>query len=332
MKSKIAIIVCWMGKLPEWFDLWKKSCEYNPDFDWLFFTDQPIQGNAQDSNVKMLSTTIDALKKRCREKLNLEMTGLTSPYKLCDLKPTYGLIFEEELSEGGYSHWGHCDIDQIFGEISSFISDEMLACYDKLYSKGHLSIYRNTEEINRRVFDSESLFELGTVVNDPCFYAFDEHTGIERIYKRRGYAYYDKYDFIDVSVRHKTSLRFNRESYNKERQAFYWERGKMYRVYIENDEICQDEWLYLHFQKKPLKVLISDKDCDAFWITPEGFVDKTQEPVTQDDILKYNSALTKKQLKTDNRDYFSFKMSQFMKKSLHDKYIHIRQRASRIFK
>ena len=38
---KIGMIVCWIGKLPDYFDLWEYSCSKNEDYDFFVFTDNP---------------------------------------------------------------------------------------------------------------------------------------------------------------------------------------------------------------------------------------------------------------------------------------------------
>lgn len=38
-KFKVAIILPYFGKLPNYFQLWIKSAEMNKDFDFLIFTD-----------------------------------------------------------------------------------------------------------------------------------------------------------------------------------------------------------------------------------------------------------------------------------------------------
>ena len=39
MQAKIAMIVPYFGKWPEWMDLYLYSCSKNPQVDFLFFTD-----------------------------------------------------------------------------------------------------------------------------------------------------------------------------------------------------------------------------------------------------------------------------------------------------
>ena len=63
------------------------------------------------------------------------------------MKPAYGYIFSDFIS--GYKMWGHCDIDTLMGHLEDFITDRDIAIYDKMFTLGHMIIYKNTEENNR---------------------------------------------------------------------------------------------------------------------------------------------------------------------------------------
>lgn len=56
---------------------------------------------------------------------------LENPYKLCDLKPMYGYIFEEYIKE--YKYWGHCDTDTLMGDLDGVLTEDLLNRYDKLF-------------------------------------------------------------------------------------------------------------------------------------------------------------------------------------------------------
>lgn len=329
--QKVAIITCWMGEYPKYFPLWLKSCESNKHIDWLLVAANVPKENLPD-NVHFVNLSLEDIKKRVSTQLGMEASGLTSPYKLCDFRPLYGLIFKEELA--GYTHWGHCDIDLVWGDFSHFLTDELLEKYDKIYTKGHLGIYKNNDAVNNRCFDKNGLFSLDEIVSKPNFYAFDELTGMERIYKKSGYDYCADAPYIDVSVRYESSFLLNRSEENYPHQAYYWEHGKIYRVYeAESGDIAKDEWLYLHFQKKCPENLISNvSDVKSFWISPKGFIAREADsPVSLQDILQMNPPLSEKQAKKEKQLYFKKKAKQFFKKSWKDKCIHIKQKLSKVF-
>ena len=89
--------------------------------------------------------------------------SLELPYKVCDYKPAFGLIFEDYLR--GVDFWGHCDVDVVWGSIRKFLAtDEILSRYDVVSPRrrriaGACTLYRNTDEVNR-LFLADRKFEL----------------------------------------------------------------------------------------------------------------------------------------------------------------------------
>ena len=93
----------------------------------------------------------------------------------------YGYLFDDYLTE--YDFWGHCDVDLIFGNIRKFIDDKILNQYDRILSRGHLSLYRNCKEINELFFelDGKKHYPLPSyqkVVQDPRSFTCDECNGM----------------------------------------------------------------------------------------------------------------------------------------------------------
>ena len=125
---KIALIVPYFGTLPDYFQLFLDSCAWNPGFDWLIFTDdhRPFR---YPKNVRKIPMTFEGCKALIQSRFDFEI-ALPTAQKLCDYKCAYGYIFREYLE--GYDWWGHCDLDQIFGNLGAFITEEMLHTYDKV--------------------------------------------------------------------------------------------------------------------------------------------------------------------------------------------------------
>ena len=99
MKSKVTFLIPYFGKLPNYFDLFLKSCKYNGGgYRWIVFTDDKTIHNWPD-NVSCVFMTFDELKERIQSKFDFEIK-ITEPHKLCDYKPAYGYIFEEYLEDG----------------------------------------------------------------------------------------------------------------------------------------------------------------------------------------------------------------------------------------
>ena len=141
-----ALILPYFGTLPNYFPLWLKSAGANPDFTFMLFTDADCSGYNVPDNVKVIPMTLDGVKKLIVPHLDFEFV-LDRPYKLCDYKPMYGLIFQDWLK--GYDFWGHVDPDIIWGNIGAFILNDLLSTCNRIGNRGHMCLYRNDEETNR---------------------------------------------------------------------------------------------------------------------------------------------------------------------------------------
>lgn len=141
--NKIAIIVAYFGKFPNYFPLWLKSCGKNPTVDFIIVTDQEL--NVPYDNIIVKKMQLSDLQKKATTVLGFE-AALANPYKCCDYKPLYGVLFAEILK--GYDYWGHCDIDLIFGDLQYFFDKYDLYSYDKFGTLGHLSLYKNNDMMN----------------------------------------------------------------------------------------------------------------------------------------------------------------------------------------
>ncbi len=145
-KHSVALMLHYYGNLPNYFPLWLKSAGANPNFTFMIFSDIDFSSYNVPANVKIFPMTFDELKARIRPHLDFDFV-LDRPYKLCDYRPLYGLIFQEYLE--GYDFWGHVDPDIIWGDMGKFITDYLLDKFDRLYKRGHLVLYRNSESIRR---------------------------------------------------------------------------------------------------------------------------------------------------------------------------------------
>ena len=70
--SRICIISCYFGSLPQYFPLWLRSCSYNPDIDFLVFSDQ--NGGGLPDNVRLVHTTLDRIRQRIEEILQMKVS------------------------------------------------------------------------------------------------------------------------------------------------------------------------------------------------------------------------------------------------------------------
>ena len=113
------------------------------------------------------------------------------------------------------------------------------------------------------------------------------------IYLKNNFPIFTKRIFADIAtVYHRYRVidcyTLDDKPKNYKEQIFYWENGKTYRAYFEGDVLHKEEYLYIHFQKRPnYDVTFDPGTIDAFYITNTGFYPKTGE-VTKDIINELN--------------------------------------------
>lgn len=125
------------------------SCGANPDVRWLIYGDVQV-ATAVPPNVVFKPTTVGELNRRCSERLGTTID--IQRRKLCDLKITYGVVFDDDLAP--FDFWGCSDLDIIWGDIRRFATDARLRALDIFSSRkeklsGHCTFYRNTPDVNR---------------------------------------------------------------------------------------------------------------------------------------------------------------------------------------
>lgn len=170
-KPRCLLILPYFGQFNNYFPLFLRSCASNDLYNWLLVTDNDKKYN-YPSNFKVIKMTLEEFKQITEKKLQNSIS-LEAPYKLCDYKPAYGLIFDSFLD--GYDYWGHCDCDLIFGNLNEILTPLLEEGYDKLFAAGHLTIYKNTFENNRRfmhLYNEKLLYK--DVFSTREILAFDE--------------------------------------------------------------------------------------------------------------------------------------------------------------
>lgn len=269
--NRICLVVAYYGKFNNFFQLWLDSCRKNEDIDFLVFTDDEYPYN-YPSNVKVKYTTLRYISELVKSKFDFEIK-LDNAYKLCDYKVAYGIIFEEYLKE--YEFWGYCDVDLIFGRISSFITDDILNSYDKILSRGHFTLFRNNEYINN-LFRNDEYQYYKKVFSCSDNYSFDEWApnGINDIFIRNNIPIYDDIVFSDLYYARYGFYPYQRmhEERKKLNNIYTWEDGKLTRYYLEDNELNFEEVMYIHFQKRSMNNSVT-KRANKILIIPNQFID-----------------------------------------------------------
>ena len=315
---KKCLIICWYGKLPNYFEIWQKSCAYNKDYDFIVITDQDFE--PLGDNIVLKKMSLLEINDLINKKLNIAIK-IEKPYKFCDFRPAYGKIFEDLLRS--YDFWGHCDIDQVFGKISDFITEEMLNNYEKINKNGHFCLYKNSEKMNELYKKEGSIFSYKEVFTNNENYAFDEKTGIEMIVGKNNIRtkYIDKY--ADMYIRYKR-YKMGR-AINYKQQAFLWENGKLFRVYENNGILNKEELMYLHFQKKKPNIKVKDSSYTRLIMGSNYFMELENE-ISIQDIISCNPYKGKMYEILESIKYKYTKVMQFLKCSSKQKKVWEKQK------
>lgn len=296
MENKIALIGSFfLGNFLNYFPLFLKSCKNNPDFDWFLFTDNKEKFD-YPANVHVIYMSFDELKELVNSKFDFEV-NLDKPYKLCDFKCAYGYIFEDWIKE--YDFWGHTDYDMIFGNLSHFVSDKMLEKYEKLFVLGHFTLYRNTYE-NNRVFqkklDGKLLFR--DVFRSSESMNFDEdwngRENINDIYRQEGISLYENPDnesmiadiytkSSDFKVAYQRPGEWTDIIEKRTNSFFAYENGRLLRYYKNENNYTVKEYMYIHLQKRQMRLVGDVLECDSFTIIPNAFI-PLKEKVSKENV------------------------------------------------
>lgn len=292
--KKIMFLCPYFGKLPAHTPLWLTSCAANPTVTWHLFTDDKTP-YPYPKNVEVTYTTLEALRERFQTKFDFRIS-LPGVYKLGDCKPLFGYLFEEELK--GYDAWGHIDVaDEIYGDIRHFVTDELLEKYDKIMLFGHMCIYKNTPEVNRRFMASTGTeLNYQDIFSSDEFYNFEEiaQHSITRIYQNNAWpigrldeaiadvhclTYYFGLGKWDKELRHY-------QSFPRQPLIFSYEHGKTYGYSVQNGKVIRKEYAYIHFKRRNMLQQVPN-DVQEFCIVPSGFVAKPAE-ITADFIAQHS--------------------------------------------
>ena len=316
--KKIVFIIPYFGKFNNYFQLFLNSCKFNDTVEWLIFTDDKSE-YSYPKNVKVHYMSFDQLKKKIANKFDFDIS-LENAYKLCDYRPAYGYIFDEYISN--YDFWGYCDTDMIFGDIRKFFSDDVLNNNDKIGFFGHCSLIKNTEENNKlfmKDIDNEYLYKDVFKMKDNSSYykrTFDEENNksINSIFlhynKKCNFNEYEANIYTKSSNFKLTRYNFDLGKYIIEKKSnsfFAFENGKIYRYQKKGNIIKKEEFLYIHMQSRPMKILLNDINCSNYKIIPNSFENLDYDIINIKNFKKIK-------IKNFNLHYFILRFNNLKKK------------------
>jgi len=317
--NSIAVIVTWFGPLPTYFPAWLKSAEYNSSIDFFCFFDHEFKSNA--SNIHIVKTTmkkeISRIAKATGEKITIE-----NAYKFCDLRPFFGLAYQEYIKE--YAFWAYCDIDMVFGNLRNFLTDDILSKYDRFYEYGYLSVFRNNDQMNHLYDLPGGIYSRNEIFRGKAKCTPEEQYGLYRISEKNNIKWFREKNFADFYIPYSSYILNQRENYDE--QVFYWEYGKVVRAYVENDVVKTDEMAFLHWQKRKPTITAEALEGNSFYLTPTELVKKEKGIPTRKEINKYNPKLTSEQKADQDKAYLDKKLKDFWKASFSQKRMWIKQK------
>ena len=290
MKKKICFIIPYFGNFKNYFQLFLNSCATNSDFSWLIVTDNNEKYDFP-RNVLVKQMSFSQLKEIINEKLNANVR-INSPYKLCDLRPMYGKIFTDFISE--YDWWGYCDIDLVFGKLNHFLSDDLLDSYDKIGVLGHCTLMKNTESVNNAFkLPLNGKYIYKKIISSSNNFSFDEehHNSINNIMENNGFRILNQN--AEANPYTKSSVfRLNHLNpdwtYSVERPSksvFIWENGILKRFIVVDNKLISKEYLYIHFQSRKMKNLVSN--FNKYKIIPNCFENLETKNISLENFPKY---------------------------------------------
>jgi hypothetical protein len=175
----IGILIPYFGKWPEWIQLFFDSVKRNKTIDFHFLTDCDTT-LCSAPNVFFYQMTFDQYVSVAEDRIG-EPINIPNPYKICDLRPMFGIIHAEILEK--YNYYGWTDVDLLFGDIREFYTDEILASHEVFSThstriSGHLALFKNNSQNRTKYL---SIYDWKGAVQNPEFVGIDEH-GITNAY------------------------------------------------------------------------------------------------------------------------------------------------------
>ena len=280
MERKCAIILPYFGKFNNYFPLFLKSCGKNKKFTWIIYTDDKTKFDYPD-NVQVKYMSFYEFQDFVSQKFDFRIS-LERAYKLCDFRPAYGYIFEDDIK--GFEYWGHCDCDLVFGNLDKLLIPIINEGYDKIFAVGHLTLYKNTKENNllfKSKLNGREIYREFMTSSEGCWFDEDwKDENIHAIFLEKSKKVYTKDlsanpygDYARFRLRgYDSSERcFKTESYKE--SLFIWNNGEIIRYYKKGkSEVNSQEYLYMHLQRRKMKMIKSDRFGDYFAIIPNKFV------------------------------------------------------------
>lgn len=147
-RGKALLILPYFGSFGPWFPLYLHSLANQHTLDLLLLSD--AEPPALPANARRVEMTFDQLRElaitRLATSVRLERTR-----NICDLKPAYGMVFEEFTQ--GYEYWAFGDEDVLYGDVDRMLAPHLDGTADLVVpgtngNSGHLTLVKNAPRTN----------------------------------------------------------------------------------------------------------------------------------------------------------------------------------------
>lgn len=169
-RGKALLIIPYFGSFGPWVPLYLHSLATQRTLDLLLLTD--AETPELPSNARRVAMTLNELRELATARLGMPVRLLTTR-NVCDLRPAYGIVFEEFID--GYDYWAFGDEDMLYGDVDRMLAPLLDGAGDvvtgKLKTNGFLTVLRNARRTNELAIGDPSFKD---VLESHAHWAYDE--------------------------------------------------------------------------------------------------------------------------------------------------------------
>lgn len=148
LSGKALLILPYFGAFGPWFPLYLQSLAKQKTLDLLLLSD--VRPPGLPANARHVEMTFDRLRELATARLATPVR-LHRMRNICDLRPAYGLIFEEFTR--GYAYWAFGDEDVLYGDLDGMLAPQLDGTADLVIpgtngKSGHLTLLKNDSLTN----------------------------------------------------------------------------------------------------------------------------------------------------------------------------------------
>jgi hypothetical protein len=249
----------------------------NSTIDFLLVTDQEMSNFHIPSNLEVRNCLFKDMQNLIHRKIG-DWCVLDRPYKLADYKPTYGLLFEEDLVN--YDWFGWCDTDMILGDLRRFLTKDRLNQTDKIGEGGMFVLMRNNDDCKNYFAKEYPTWHVNyrEAFSSKASFQFDETDFMNRVFD----LYHDQpHDTLYGEIGDTRPKNFdftNAKAPSIGKELYRYQNGRVFRI---GKNGYSEEMMWVHLLKRQMTIF-SPFNPRNYWILPNGFVSSENECFYED--------------------------------------------------